>query len=368
MARREICSSFLGALILSGTRGQMAPLSSGSMNIDANQLLEIRGEKAEQLRNAGQQTRDRIFGNTAFVRGVVEVSNYCRENCSYCGMRRDNRALTRFRIERDKIIRMIDVGLPAMVTDLNLQAGEDPQVIDEIVIPIVRYIRAHTKLGVSLSLGTLSASQYEALRDAGAFYYIIKLETGDSVHYRELHAPGTYEERLETIRLLANSGWKVSSGMIMGLPGQSLEMIAQTIKILIELPLAGVSVSPFIPGEETPFANEKPSEIDSTINALAILRIASPERIIPAVSAMSLLGRGSYVKALRAGANLVTMNLTPAKERNDYLLYKRGRTIMDQEQIQRALDEAKLEASSVSMSDYLFSGINKPMYRVGAVV
>ena len=263
---------------------------------------------------------------------------------------------------------MIDVGLPAMVTDLNLQAGEDPKVIDEIVIPIVRYIRAHTKLGVSLSLGTLAASQYEALRDAGAFYYIIKLETGDSVHYRELHAPGTYEERLETIRLLANSGWKVSSGMIMGLPGQSLKMITQTIQILVGLPLAGVSVSPFIPGEETPFANEKLPEIESILNALAILRLTSPERIIPAVSAMSLFGKGSYVNALRSGANLVTMNLTPAKERNDYLLYKRGRYIMGQEQIQRVLDEAELEASQLSMSDFLCSRENSAKEKVEDVV
>lgn len=343
-------------------------LSLGSMNIDTKQTLEMRGEKAEQLRNAGRETRNRIFGNTAFVRGVIEVSNYCRENCSYCGMRRDNRALSRFRIERDKIIRIIDVGLPAMVTDLNFQAGEDPQVIDEIIIPAVQYIRAHTKLGVSLSLGTLSEAQYEALRNAGAFYYIIKLETGDSVHYREIRAPGTYEERLGTIRLLAGSGWKVSSGMIMGLPGQTLEIMAQTIKTLVDLPLAGVSVSPFIPGEETPLANEKSSEIDSTLNALAILRLASPERIIPAVSAMSLLGRGSYVDALRAGANLVTMNLTPAKERNDYLLYKRARNIMDQGQIHRALDEAKIEASHVSMSEFFSTGINQPVDNVGAVV
>lgn len=346
----------------------MKALSHPSKDINIKELLETRGEKAEQLRNSSQQTRNRIFGNTAFVRGVVEVSNYCRENCSYCGMRRDNRTLSRFRIEREKIIRMIDVGLPAMVTDLNLQAGEDPQVIDEIIIPVVQYIRAHTKIGVSLALGTLSEPQYKALRDAGAFYYIIKLETGDSDHYRELRAPGTYKERLGAIQSLAKTGWKVSSGMIMGLPGQSLEMVAQTIQILVELPLAGVSVSPFIPGEETPFANEKLSEIDSTLNALAILRLASPERIIPAVSAMKLLGRGSYVDALRAGANLVTMNLTPAKERGDYLLYKRGRAIMDQEQIRLALDEAKLEASHASMSDFLFSGANQPTERVGAVV
>lgn len=323
------------------------------MNFDTKKLLETSGDKAEQLRNAGQETRNRIFGNTTFVRGVIEVSNYCRENCSYCGMRRDNRALPRFRIERDKIIRMIDVGLPEMVTDLNLQAGEDPQVIDEIIIPVVQYIRAHTKLGVSLSLGTLSKSQYEALRNAGAFYYIIKLETGNSAHYRELHAPGTYEERLRTIRLLANSGWKVSSGMIMGLPGQTLEIIAQTIKILVDLPLAGVSVSPFIPGEETPLANEKSSEISSTLNALAILRLASPERIIPAVSAMTLLGRGSYVDALRAGANLVTMNLTPPKEQADYLLYTRRRIIMTRERIERALDQAAVTASPIGLSEYL---------------
>ena len=336
----------------------MKTLSPASTVIELKELLETCGEEAEQLRNLGQQARNRIFGNTAFVRGVIEVSNYCRENCSYCGMRRDNRTLSRFRIERDKILRMIDVGLPAMVTDLNLQAGEDPKVIEELIIPVVRYIRTHTKVGVSLSLGTLSESQYEALRNAGAFYYIIKLETGKSDHYRELRAPGTYEERLRAIQLLAKTGWKVSSGMIMGLPGQSVDMVAQTIQILSRLPLAGVSVSPFIPGEETPLAPEKPAEMGITLNALAILRLASPERIIPAVSAMSLLGRGGYVNALRAGANLVTMNLTPTRERNDYLLYKRGRYIMQQEQIRRALDEAKLEASRVGMAEFLLSPSN----------
>lgn len=336
----------------------MKTLSPASTTIDVKELLETCGEEAEQLQNSSQQARNRIFGNTAFVRGVIEVSNYCRENCSYCGMRRDNRTLSRFRIERDKILRMIDVGLPSIVTDLNLQAGEDPQVINEIIIPVVQYIRAHTKIGVSLSLGTLSESQYNVLRNAGAFYYIIKLETGNSDHYRELRAPGTYEERLGAIHFLAKTGWKVSSGMIMGLPGQSVDMIAQTIQILSGLPLAGVSVSPFIPGEETPLALEGPAEMGMTLNAVAILRLASPERIIPAVSAMGLLGRGGYVNALRAGANLVTMNLTPAKERDDYLLYKRGRHIMQQEQIRRALDEARLEASRVSMSEFLLSSNN----------
>lgn len=320
---------------------------------DLIRLLQLHGKNAHNLRREALKEKERVFGNKVFVRGVIEVSNYCRENCNYCGMRRENRSLKRFRISRDRIIEIISQGLPKIVTDLNFQAGEDPRVIEEIILPVIHYVRAHTSLGVSLCLGTLSSSHYAALQSAGASYYIIKLETTDTDHYRRLSAPGTLEERLRAVQELAESGWNVSSGIILGLPGQTLEMVAAAIQFLRSLPLAGVSVSPFIPGEETPLSGEKPPDPEAVLNAVAILRLANPDRILPAVSAMNLLGEDQYVEALRSGANLVTMNLTPEKQQADYLLYAKRRFIMNQRRIENALRQAGGEASTISLAEFL---------------
>lgn len=320
---------------------------------DWEDYLLAKGDKSLHLKKLGGETREVHFGRKVFVRGVIEVSNYCRENCSYCGMRRDNRGLARFRLQRETILQMIESGLPPTITDLNLQAGEDPRVIEEVVLPVVQYLKDNTDLGISLCLGTLDASILRSLREAGASYYILKMETGDPDHYHQIRAPGTFEERFNTIEFLSHSGWRVSSGMIVGLPRQTLKMVAETIRLLSQLPLAGVSVSPFIPGDETPFSGEVSPDIDLVLHALALLRLANPHRIIPAVSALSLLGKDCYRAALKAGANLVTMNLTPAKERDDYLLYKRKRIIVDESTVREVLEQEGLEPSRISMAHHL---------------
>ncbi len=285
--------------------------------------------------------RERVFGLEVFVRGVVEVSNFCRQNCSYCGMRRDNRALERYRIEVDKLVELLVNQRPASITDINIQAGEDPVAVREIVLPLVRAIRAHTPLGVSVCLGTLSTREYEELHEAGASFYIIKLETGDAEHYREMHSPGRdLAKRLEAIRNLAATGWAVSSGLIAGLPGQTDAMLAATLDLLAGLPLAGNSVSPFIPGTETPLAHEAAAAPELTLNCVALMRLRNPERIIPAVSAMNLVGKGTYAQAIRAGANLATINLTPVEWRENYLLYTRDRFIMDEHRVLDAIGAA----------------------------
>src|SRR5258707_11135529 len=147
---------------------RMAPLSSASapLPLSAETWLRAEGSRQEELFALALAERVRMFGNEVFVRGVVEVSNFCRQNCSYCGMRRDNRALDRFRIEADKLIDLLVHHRPASITDINIQAGEDPVAVREIVVPLVRAIRQHTPLGVSVCLGTLSTREYAELRAA----------------------------------------------------------------------------------------------------------------------------------------------------------------------------------------------------------
>lgn len=293
------------------------------------------------------------FGRRVFVRGVVEVSNFCRENCEYCGMRRDNRSLTRFRARHDELAERLVHHRPASITDLNIQTGEDPVVVREVVIPLIKTLRRETALGISVCLGTLNSALYAELQAAGASIYIIKFEIADATQYQRMQAPGTFTERLEHIRHLSAHGWKVSSGFISGLPDQTeLELLAN-FQLARELPLDGCSVSPFIPGDETPLAAAPTAAIDVTLNCMAALRLMRPDWVIPSVSALNLAEPGAgYRRGLRTGANLVTINLTPDEVRGDYLLYKRDRFIMTEERILAAIEAEGLTASPQSLADF----------------
>ncbi len=292
------------------------------------------------------------FGNQVFVRAVVEVSNFCRENCTYCGMRRDNAQLSRFRARHEQLAELLLRHRPASVTDINIQAGEDPVAVREVVLPLIRTLRRETSLGISVCLGTLSPAMYAELRAAGANIYIIKFEVGEAARYREFSAPGTLDERLEHIRWLAESGWSVSSGFIAGLPGQTLADLRRNFVLARSLPLLGCSVSPFIPGNETPLAKAPPGDPHWTLNSIAALRLMRPDWVIPAVSALNLMEPEGYRHGLRAGANLVTMNLTPDDLRADYVIYQRDRFIMTEERVLDALAAEGLEPSQTGLADH----------------
>ena len=293
------------------------------------------------------------FGRRVFLRAVVEVSNFCRENCSYCGMRRDNRDLARHRARLDQLAELLVHHRPASVTDVNLQSGEDPVAVREIVLPLIRILRRETPLGISVCLGTLSRALYDQLRVAGASVYILKFEIADAALYARMEAPGTFEERIEHIRALAASGWNVSSGFIAGLPGQTDAALLANFSLARGLPLEGCSVSPFIPGDETPLAKAPTADVDLTLNCMAALRLMRPRWVIPAVSALNLAEPGAgYRRGLRTGANLVTINLTPPEMREDYLLYKRDRFIMTEERILSAIEAEGLVPSNRSLAGY----------------
>lgn len=323
------------------------------------ELLKARGKAQTAFHARAANAALERFGRQVFLRGVVEVSNFCRENCQYCGMRRDNRALARYRAAQDQLAELLVHHRPASITDVNIQAGEDPVVVREVVLPLIKTLRRETPLGVSVCLGTLTPALYAELKAAGAGIYIIKFEAGDPATYARLNAPGTYQERLQQIRHLAATGWKVSSGFIAGLPEQSDEELLQNFAVANELPLDGCSVSPFIPGDETPLAQAPVGKIDLTLNCMAALRLMRPDWVIPAVSALNITEPGTgYRRGLRTGANLVTMNLTPSDMRGDYLLYKRDRFIMTEERILTAIAAEGLASSTQSLAEYYRKSAN----------
>ncbi|MDB6124414.1 MAG: Radical domain protein [Pedosphaera sp.] len=319
-------------------------------------LLRSQGEAQEALHSCAAKAASNQFGRKVFLRAVVEVSNFCRENCAYCGMRRDNRDLARFRAHHNELAELIIHHRPASVTDINIQTGEDPVAVREVVLPLIRTLRRETPLGISVCLGTLDTALYSELKKAGASTYIIKFEIADPALYAKMSAPGNYKERLEHIRHLSASGWRVSSGFIAGLPDQSDHELLANFTLAGALPLDGCSVSPFIPGDETPLAAAPIASIDLTLNCMAGLRLMRPDWVIPAVSALNLAGPSDgYRRGLRTGANLVTINMTPSDVRGDYLLYKRDRFIMTEERILAAIAAEGLEPSLQSLADFYHS-------------
>jgi biotin synthase len=323
------------------------PVRSGA------ELFQAQGEAQQLLHQRASTAAQAEFGRQVFLRGVVEVSNYCRENCAYCGMRRENTSLHRFRARLDQIAELIIHHRPRSITDINIQTGEDPVAVRELVLPLVKLLKRETNLGVSVCLGTLNQKSYQELLDAGATTYIIKFELADGPIYERMEAPGTLKERIEHIRLLAQLGWNVSSGFIAGLPGQSLSMLAANLEMARQLPLAGCSVSPFIPGESTPLRGEPTGDIELTLNCMAMLRLMRPDWVIPAVSALNLAEpENGYRRGLRTGANLVTINMTPSEIREDYVLYKRERFIMTEERILSAIAAEGLAPSKQSLADF----------------
>lgn len=181
----------------------------------------------------------------------------------------------------------------------------------------------------------------------------MKIETGNSDHYGFVGAPGNLAERLAAISYLAETGWQVSSGLILGLPGQTPALVEQTLNLLTLLPLAGCSVSPFVAGPQTPFGAAPTGDIEQTLNCVAWLRLRAPHWIIPAVSAMRLVSEDGYVRAFNAGANLATINLTPSTARANYPIYTRDRVIMDEDRVLTAIAAAGCEVSCVGIAEHL---------------
>jgi len=304
--------------------------------------------------------RNKQFDGRIFVRAVVEISNHCREQCAYCGMRRDNRTLERYRARAQQLAELLIENRPASVTDINLQGGEDPVAVHEVALPLIETLRRETSLGIGVCFGTLDTNLYRELQTAGASIYILKYECEDAVQYAKLQAPGTLAERVEHVRLLAAQGWNVSSGFIAGLPGHDSRQLVQNLLFAETLPLRGCSVSPFIPGEATPLAGCPPANADWTVNCMAALRLMKPDWVIPAVSALNLSDQHGYRRGLRAGANLVTINLTPRHLRGNYIIYRRERVIMTEERVLNAITAEGLQVSDRGLADYYRNGSEKP--------
>lgn len=276
---------------------------------------------AQALYSAADRVRKRWAGEEVHLRALLEFSNHCRRNCRYCGLRGDHEALSRYRMRPDEIVRAaVEAGELGYRTVV-LQSGEDTWWTSEMLAEVVRQIKSQTPVAVTLSIGERSEEEYRALREAGADRFLLRIETSSPTLYQELHPDSDWSERRARLEVLRRLGYQVGSGVMIGLPGQSPEMLADDLLFLRDLNLDMIGVGPFIPHPNTPLAGEQGGTLQLALRFLACLRLLCPQALIPATTALAALDPDGWERGLCAGADVLMPNLTPSEYKEKYALY-----------------------------------------------
>ncbi len=280
-------------------------------------------ELAEYLFEHARRIREQHYGNTVYLRGLIEFTNYCKNDCFYCGIRRSNRHASRYRLTKEQIFSCCEEGYRLGFRTFVLQGGEDGYYSDEMLVDIIRAIKdGYPDCALTLSVGERSYESYKAFFDAGADRYLLRHETADGKHYSKLHPPAlSLDVRKRCLWDLKKIGFQVGSGFMVGSPGQTTENLADDLLFLHELQPQMVGIGPFIAHRDTPFAGEKSGSAELTLFLLALIRLMLPAVLLPATTALGTIDPRGREKGLLAGANVVMPNLSPVEVRDKYLLY-----------------------------------------------
>lgn len=264
-----------------------------------------------------------VYGRRVFARGLIEISNYCRQDCRYCGIRRGNAGVERYRLRPEEILECCRRGAELGFKTFVLQGGEDPWFTDDRLVELVAAIRwSHPEAAITLSLGERSRESYERLFKAGANRYLLRHETADAEHYSQLHpADQRLETRVRCLEELKAIGYQAGSGFMVGSPGQTNEHLVKDLLFLRGLKPQMVGIGPFIPHCDTEFADRPAGDADFTVYLLSLLRLLLPRALLPATTALATLDPRGREKAVLSGANVVMPNLSPTDAREHYALY-----------------------------------------------
>lgn len=283
------------------------------------------GEKYfERLRTLAEQLRKENYGDDIYIRGLIEFTNYCKQNCLYCGIRRDNKNCRRYRLSVDEIINCCDEGYKLGFRTFVLQGGEDPYFTDERICEIINSIKnKYPDCALTLSIGEKSRESYQKYFDSGADRYLLRHETADKSHYKKLHPDNQkYETRIKCLQYLKEIGYQVGCGFMVGSPFQTAENLADDLLFIKKLNPQMVGIGPFIHHNETEFKNYPDGTLNQTLLMLSIIRIMLPKVLLPATTALATIHPKGRELGIKAGANVVMPNLSPVKVREDYQLYE----------------------------------------------
>ena len=286
-------------------------------------LIKNRNTVREHAAALACDLRRKYYGDRIFIRGLIEFTNHCRNNCYYCGIRAGNNAADRYRLDRDEILTCAGQGYELGFRTFVLQCGEDPYYTDEMLTDIIKGIKhAHPDCAVTLSIGERSYESYRLLKEAGADRYLLRHETVNPGHYAALHPSSmSHEERIKCLYTLKELGYQTGAGFMVGTPGQTDEDLADEMIFLRELDPAMVGIGPFIPHKDTPFHDKAPGSGELTTFLLSLIRLTLPSVLLPATTALATIDPMGREKGIMAGANVLMPNLSPAGVRNKYLLY-----------------------------------------------
>lgn len=278
---------------------------------------------ANDLKSRACALRDERYGKKIFKRGLIEFTNYCKNDCLYCGIRRSNRLVNRYRLSEEEILQCCKEGYGLGFRTFVLQGGEDPYYNDARMVSIVSSIHeAYPECAITLSIGERSEESYRALREAGADRYLLRHETADPFHYDLLHPNEmSVNSRKKCLEVLRSLGYQVGSGFMVGSPGQTARCLAEDMVLLQELQPHMIGIGPFVPHKDTPFAHEPQGSLELTLFMLSALRLAFPDALIPATTALGTIAPDGREQGIQAGANVVMPNLSPVVHRKDYSLY-----------------------------------------------
>lgn len=299
-------------------------------------LIDNRDEKATALlRDYAVKKRQEIYGNKVFIRGLIEISNICKNDCYYCGIRKSNTNCQRYRLTKEEILECCNDGYKLGFRTFVLQGGEDGYFTDDVLCDLISTIRdKYPDCAITLSLGERTKESYQKLFDSGANRYLLRHETADSAHYSKLHPEElTLQNRMECLNNLKKIGFQTGCGFMVESPYQKTEHLAQDLKFIEIFSPQMCGVGPFIPHKDTIFNDCDAGNVDLCCYLLSIIRLIKPNILLPATTALSSAKKDGRQRGILSGANVVMPNLSPLSVRKKYELYD-GKVATDEESAQ----------------------------------
>lgn len=311
-------------------------------------LIENRTpELAEYLFEQARQVREEYYGKDVYIRGLIEFTNYCKNDCLYCGIRKSNRNAERYRLRKEDILACCKRGYELGFRTFVLQGGEDGHFSDEKMVELVCAIKEqHPDCAITLSIGEKSLESYQKYYDAGAERYLLRHETYNSEHYGKLHpAILSAKERQECLWNLKKIGYQVGTGFMVGSPYQTAEHLAEDMIFIKKLNPQMIGIGPFVPHHDTPFAGKDGGTLELTLFMLGLLRLMVPKVLLPATTALGTIDPNGRELGILAGANVVMPNLSPVNVREKYLLY--DNKICTGDEAAESLENLKLRMKNI---------------------
>jgi biotin synthase len=300
---------------------ELIDILESSHNLDKDSLTELlTHDHPLPIYNAADRVREKYVGNQVHLRGLIEISSYCRNTCHYCGLRSPNRSLKRFRMTPDEIIECARHAAGYGLKTIVFQSGEDRSYSISMLCKIVHEIKK-LDVAVTLSYGELSRDAYTALKKSGADRYLLRIETSNEGLYEGLHPGMSYKNRLRCLYDLKDLGYETGTGCLIGLPGQTVEMLADDLLFFKKLDADMIGIGPFIPCAGTPLEGEKGGSVDMALKMMALARLLMPDINMPTTTALAVKDNDGYQKGLSCGANVIMPNIGIKEYMRLYSIY-----------------------------------------------